>query len=98
MYFLDLLKIVYRLNTALKQTAFNEALEKLGLNEGAGSDGTLPISRSMISRFTRQAESAGCTKVLEQWKSFNSSATKAVPGKCTEFVLYIYLFIIFRGQ
>ena len=78
------------MNTALKQTAFNDALEELGLNKGAGSDGKLPISRTR-NRFARQAETAGCTKVLNQWKSFNSSAAKAVPGECTEFVQHIFI-------
>ena len=89
MYFFILFKsfksFFYRLNTALKQTAFNDALEELGLNKGAGSDGKLPISRTW-NRFATQAETAECTKVLNQWKSFNTSAAKAVPGKCTEFV------------
>ena len=70
-----------RLSSALKQTAFNDALKSLGLNTGSGSDGKLPTSRSMKTRFARQAESTECTKVLDQWKSFNSSAAKAVPGK-----------------
>ena len=84
------------MNTALKQTAFNDALEELGLNKGAGSDGKLPISRTR-NRFTRQAETAGCTKVLDQWKSFNSSAAKAVPGKYTEFVLHFFI-LNFQGS
>ena len=69
------------MSSALKQTAFNDALKSLGLNTGSGSDGKLPTSRSMKTRFARQTESTECTKVLDQWKSFNSSAAKAVPGK-----------------
>ena len=78
-----------RLSSALKQTAFNDALKSLGLNTGSGSDGKLPTFRSMKTRFTRQTESTECTKVLDQWKSFNSSAAKAVPGEFPKDAAYL---------
>ena len=64
-----------RLSDALKNTGFADALKAAGLDTGAGSDGKLP------ARTARQTtDGAACTGILEDWKSFNSSGDKAVPG------------------
>ena len=47
-----------------------------GLDSGTGSDGNLPAG----SRSGNSTDGEGCTAILDDWKSFNSSADKAVPG------------------
>ena len=64
------------LSDALKQTGFSDAMAKLGLNSGPGSDGTLPSSSRLL-----RSEGAGCTKLLGNWIAFNNSADLGVPGK-----------------
>merc|ERR1712110_1012049 len=75
------LKALTPLSDALKQTGFADAMKKLGLDSGTGSDGVLP-SRRANNRVNRQAatDSAGCTAVLDNWKKFNSSGNAGVPG------------------
>ena len=68
------------LSNALKQTGFADALKKLGLDTGTGSDGKLPSTSGKI-RVIRQSESKECTKVLDNWKSFNASGDQGVPSK-----------------
>ena len=63
------------MSDALKQTGFADALNRLGLTEGAGSDGKLPNATSGL-RLRRQAEDAKCVGVLDQWKAFNKSKQK----------------------
>jgi len=85
-----LLKILKPLSTALANTKFAEALKKLGLNSGAGSDGKLPtrltqlrLARMVDSNGGRQGNSTdgqGCKDIEAEWKNFNSSGDKAVPG------------------
>jgi len=70
------LKALTPLSDALKQTGFADALKKLNLDQGAGSDGDL----SRLGSLGRTGDGAGCTKVLDNWKKFNSSGDKAVPG------------------
>jgi len=72
------LKILNPLSDALKQTGFADALNRLGLTEGAGSDGKLPNATSGL-RLRRQAEDAKCVGVLDQWKAFNKSGDAALP-------------------
>ena len=68
----------YRLKNALDNPNFENALKKLGLDTGPGSDGVLPAKRW---RTVRQAEEAPeCTKILEDWRNFNASADQAVQG------------------
>jgi len=75
------LKALTPLSDALKQTGFADAMKKLGLDSGTGSDGVLP-SRRANNRVNRQAatDSKGCTAVLDNWKKFNSSGNAGVPG------------------
>ena len=64
-----------RLSDALKNTGFADALKAAGLDTGTGSDGVLP------TRMARQTEEgAACTAILDDWKAFNTSGDKAVPG------------------
>ena len=63
-----------RLSDALKNTGFADALKAAGLDTGTGSDGVLP------ARMARQTEAAACTAILDDWKAFNTSGDKAVPG------------------
>merc|ERR1719318_1196473 len=93
-----LLKILKPLSAALKNTGFADALKKLGLDSGAGSDGKLPTSRLTQlrnARFAegrevrsvgdeRQTDGDGCKKVEAEWKVFNTSGDKAVPGVDSE--------------
>ena len=84
------LKTLLRLSTALANTKFADALKKLGLNSGAGSDGKLPtrltqlrLARMVDSNGGRQGNSTdgqGCKDIEAEWKNFNSSGDKAVPG------------------
>ena len=64
----------------MKQTGFADAMKKLKLTDGAGSDGKLPSSRYLDSDNGRQSDGAGCTKIYNNWVSFNSSGDKAVPS------------------
>merc|ERR1712227_1034882 len=73
------LKALTHLSNALKQTGFADALKKLGLDTGTGSDGKLPSTSGKI-RVIRQSESKECTKVLDNWKSFNASGDQGVPS------------------
>ena len=84
--------LLVRLSDALKQTGFADALKKLNLDSGAGSDGDL----SRLGSLGRTGDGAGCTKVLDNWKKFNTSGDKAVPGGWghfagTQVTLYIYI-------
>ena len=90
--------ICLRLSAALAQTGFADAMKKLGLDSGAGSDGKLPTSRLTQlrnARFAdgreiradkedRQTDGEGCKKVEAEWKVFNTSGTKAVPSVDSE--------------
>ena len=90
--------IHFRLSAALAQTGFADAMKKLGLDSGAGSDGKLPTSRLTQlrnARFAdgreiradgedRQTDGDGCKNVEAEWKVFNTSGTKAVPGVDSE--------------
>ena len=60
----------------MKNTAFEDALKELGLSEGPGSNGVLPSGGSR-----QGSDGAACNNILSDWKSFNSSADRAVPGK-----------------
>merc|ERR1712227_930114 len=72
------LNIITPLKNALDNPNFENALKKLGLDSGPGSDGVLPAKRW---RTVRQAEEAPeCTKILEDWRNFNASADQAVQG------------------
>merc|ERR1711973_424687 len=73
------LKALTPLSNALKQTGFADALKKLGLDTGTGSDGKLPSTSGKI-RVIRQSESKECTQVLDNWKSFNASGDQGVPS------------------
>lgn len=83
------------MQAALKQTGFADALKKLGLNEGKGSDGAGFNGKSRVSRlpqlwmarydgkeYKRQSnkDGKGCTDIFNEWKKFNTSGDKAVPG------------------
>ena len=72
-------------------------MKKLGLDSGAGSDGKLPTSRlnqlrnarfadgrELRSDGERQTDGDGCKKVEAEWKVFNTSGDKAVPGVDSE--------------
>ena len=74
--FLLTLTMFSSLSDALKQTGFSDAMTKLGLNSGPGSDGTLPSGSRQL-----QTGGAGCTKLLANWIAFNNSADLGVPGK-----------------
>jgi len=90
------LRILKPLQEALKNTGFEDALKKLGLDTGTGSDGKGYDGSSRMSRLTqlrlarydatnedRQAnntDSAGCLEIVDEWKNFNTSGDKAVPG------------------
>ena len=50
-------------------------MTKLGLDAGPGSDGTLPSSSRRL-----RSEGAGCTRLLDNWRTFNTSADLGVPG------------------
>ena len=67
----------FRLSTALKGTGFADAMKAAGLNTGTGSDGKLPATTGRVARST---DGAACTQILEDWKKFNTSGDKAVPG------------------
>jgi len=75
------LKALTPLSDALKQTGFADAMKKLGLDSGTGSDGVLPSRRANM-RVNRQAgsDSDGCNNVLANWKRFNTSGDVGVPG------------------
>merc|ERR1711971_1018735 len=75
------LKALTPLSDALKQTGFADAMKKLGLDSGTGSDGVLPSRRANM-RVNRQAgsDSEGCNNVLANWKKFNTSGDVGVPG------------------
>ena len=60
----------------MKNTGFEDALKELGLSEGPGSNGVLPSGGSR-----QGSDGAACNNILSDWKSFNSSADRAVPGK-----------------
>ena len=62
--------------SALKNTGFEDALKELGLSEGSGSDGVLPSGGSK-----QGSDGAACNNILNDWRSFNSSADRAVPGQ-----------------
>ena len=65
----------WRVLSALKNTGFEDALKELGLSEGSGSDGFLPSGGSRQGSY-----GAACNNILNDWRSFNSSADRAVPG------------------
>jgi len=84
-----LLKILNPLKEALANTKFAAALTKLGLNAGAGSDGKLPartrltqlrLARLADSRQSNSTDGQGCKDIEAEWKNFNTSGDKAVPG------------------
>jgi len=92
---LKLLKILKPLQEALKNKAFENALKKLGLNTGTGSDGNgydgsrmSRLSQLRLARYdarneernSNSSDSAGCLEIVKEWKSFNTSADKAVPS------------------
>merc|ERR1712223_872155 len=70
------LKILTPLSDALSNTGFADAMSDAGLNTGTGSDGVL--SRRHVRQATE--DGAACLEILEDWKSFNKSASLAVPG------------------
>jgi len=70
------LKILTPLSDALSNTGFADAMSDAGLNTGTGSDGVL--SRRHVRQVTE--DGAACLEILEDWKSFNKSASLAVPG------------------
>merc|ERR1719431_2159518 len=83
-----LLKILKPLSDALANTGFADALKKAGLNSGAGSDGKLPTRLTQL-RMARMVDSGrqgnntdgqGCKDIEAEWKNFNTSGDKAVPG------------------
>merc|ERR1711936_1248911 len=61
---------------AVSNTGFADAMSDAGLNTGTGSDGVL--SRRHVRQVTE--DGAACLEILEDWKSFNKSASLAVPG------------------
>ena len=71
---------MFSLSKALNNPAFANALKNLSLNTGTGSDGKLPESRLSKQRIARQTDGEGCTAILDDWKSFNTSGDKAVPS------------------
>ena len=71
---------LFSLSEALRQTGFADALDRLGLTSGSGSDGQLPNATRSL-RLRRQAEDAQCVEVLDKWKAFNKSGDAALPGK-----------------
>jgi len=73
------LKALTPLSDALKQTGFADAMQKLGLTSGPGSDGVLSTNRTNL-RVSRQTEGEGCKTVLDNWKKFNASGDAGVPG------------------
>ena len=83
----------YSLSDALKQTGFADAMTKLGLDSGPGSDGTLPPSSRRL-----RSEGAGCTKLLENWKTFNTSADQGVPGEAWTKIKFILICGAFLGS
>ena len=66
-----------RLSDALNNRGFENGLTAAGLAGGTGSDGVLPDTRRLARQTT---EGTACTAILNDWKSFNTSADKAVPG------------------
>ena len=68
----------------MNNTGFEDALDNLGLKNGPGSDGNLPTrlvqARNARMVGSRQKEGQGCQNVEAEWRNFNSSADKAVPG------------------
>ena len=87
---------MFSLSDALKKTGFSDALSKLGLGSGSGSDGSL-TSGSRSPRAVR-AEGAGCTKMLDNWKKFNASADEGVPGNCSRYVMTLKPHPIYIGN
>jgi len=71
------LAVLTPLSDALKNTGFADALKAAGLDTGTGSNGELPPSR--VAR-AAAGEGEACVSILNDWKSFNSSADKAVPA------------------
>ena len=80
------------MSKALANTGFADALKKLGLNSGTGSDGNLP-NKEKTSRLAqlRAARLAGgrqnnntdgqpCKDIEQEWMNFNTSGSKAVPS------------------
>ena len=84
--------ISFSLKDALANTKFADALKKLGLNTGSGSDGKLPatnttrLNQLRLARFAGQGRQSnttdgkGCTDIAAEWNNFNTSGDKAVPG------------------
>jgi len=70
------LRVLTPLSDALSNTGFADAMSDAGLNTGTGSDGVL--SRRHVRQVTE--DGAACLEILEDWKSFNKSASLAVPG------------------
>jgi len=83
-----LLKILKPLSDALANTGFADALKKAGLNSGAGSDGKLPTRLTQLrmarmvdgGRQGNNTDGQGCKDIEAEWKNFNTSGDKAVPG------------------
>jgi len=71
------LQILRPLSDALNNRGFENGLTAAGLAGGTGSDGVLPDTRRLARQTT---EGTACTAILNDWKSFNTSADKAVPG------------------
>ena len=57
-------------------------MTKLGLDAGPGSDGTLSSSSRLL-----RSEGAGCTRLLDNWRTFNTSADLGVPGIVVTHIL-----------
>ena len=73
----------FRLSNALNNQGFENALKKAGLDVGPGSDGVLPTRRLRQSDQADQAddgEGEACKGIVNDWRSFNTSADKGVPG------------------
>jgi hypothetical protein len=90
-----LLKILKPLQAALTNTGFADALKNLGLDTGTGSDGKGWDGKSRMSRLSQlrlarydanderngnSTDGPGCTEIEAEWKNFNTSGDKAVPG------------------
>ena len=76
---------------ALNNPNFENMLKELGLDSGPGSDGSIPSGRHRLTllRNARQADARqgntsddgqGCKDIVADWKTFNTSGDKAVPG------------------
>lgn len=70
---------MFRLTESLKDGGLENSLEKLGLNEGTGSEGEL--TEEQINSPLQYDEDEDCKNIEENLSAANNSLESALPGK-----------------